>query len=285
MTPIFRYSKLDIFLILNTLALIALPFYMAIYTTFSVWWIVVGILHSYLIANLQNTSLHHQSHWPMFNKPSFNRYYEILLSMPSGFTNQGWKWAHLLHHKHVNDKPVDGKTKDPASVFLGGKNGQPLNFWKYTVGKATADIYCAFFKIRRGSTGIKQYQQQFLIEDIAIKLFFLSIAIINFKYLICLSVIYYFAYAENRAISYGEHWTVLDRRGDTTQDSISAGGFWCNLIGFGAGLHQEHHHKPGVHWSNYRKVTPLLSPKRKFIKGWHITNNPFWSHFKLLFKE
>ena len=285
MKKIFQYSLLDAFLFLYTVSLIILPMYMAVYTSMSVWWVPIGLVHSYLIANLQNTSLHHQSHWPMFASKKLNSYYEIVLSSVSGLTHQGWKKAHTLHHKHVNDHPADGRTKDPTSVYQGGKNGQPINVWIYTVNRGFQDLLNYLVLIKMRFIGIKKFDDQYRKESIAGKLFFLLIAMINFKYAILLLVVYFFAFMENRAIAYGAHWGVLERRGDTTQDAISVKGFWYNLLGFGLGYHQEHHHKPGVHWTRYKEVTPLLSPDRKFIKGYHLTNNPFWLHFKLLFKK
>ena len=285
MNKIFNYSRRDIFLLLYTLSLIVLPVCMAIYTSCSVWWIPIGLVHSYMIANLHNTSLHHQSHWPMFTNKKLNSYYEIILSSVSGLTHQGWKRAHLLHHKYVNDQPIDGKTRDPSSVYDGGKNGLPLNFWKYTVNRGFQDLLNYLIRFKKQLIGVKKIDAQFHKESIAGKIFFLLIIVINFKYAMALTVIYFFAFAENRAIAYGAHWGVLDRRGDTTQDSISIKGFWYNLLGFGLGYHQEHHHRPGVHWTRYKEVTQLLSPNRKFIHGCHLTNNPFWLHFKLLFKK
>jgi fatty acid desaturase len=270
-----------------TLSMIALPLCMAIYTEPSIWWALLFPVHVYLIANLQNTSLHHQSHWPMFENAKWNEYYQIIVSMPSGLTHQGWKYAHTLHHKYVNDKPSEpgGETKDPVSVFKHSLDGSPTNFWKYTFGKAWSDLVSVFMMFPYPKPEMKKYAMQLKYEQIAIKVFFIVLALINPVYTIQLIVVYYFGFVANCAISYGEHWTVLDRRGDTTQDSIGSYDKWVNIIGFGAGLHQEHHHKPGVHWTQYAEVTKLLNPNRKIVHGLHISNNPFWDHFKLLFKK
>ena len=282
---LFRHSPKDAYLFLYTLAMLALPYYMAVYTEPSVWWILVGAVQSYLIANLQNTSLHHQSHWPMFESARLNSYYEILVSMPCALANQGWKWAHLLHHKYINDQPVDGVTRDPVSVFLRGQNGNPENFWNYTVVQGLFDLKMIFKKTQYPNPALTKYAIQYSREQWAIKFFFASILLINPVYFVCLILVYWAAHAENRAISYGEHWTVLDRRGDTTQDSTSNYGWFVNWLGFGAGHHQEHHHRPGTHWTRYHEITPMLHPNRKLIPGLHIMNNPFWTHFKLLFKK
>ena len=97
--------------------------------------------------------------------------------------------------------------------------------------------------------------------------------------------IYALAHFLNAATSYGEHWTVLDRRGDTTQDSIGIYSRWYNIIGFGAGFHQEHHNKPNMHWTTLSSITPNMHPDRVIKGGMHITNCPYWDHFKLLFRR
>jgi fatty acid desaturase len=212
--------------------------------------------------------------------------------MPSGAACQTWKRSHLLHHKYVND-PIgeDGsQPKDPASVYFLGIHQKPANFWVYTCSNGFRD-FVKMFRFEKLQHAGKQYHlldkynQQYLKEQTAMKLFFVLIFAINFWYGLALLVIYLLGHIENFAISYGEHYGVLDRRGDTTQDSVGSYNWFVNWIGFGAGYHQEHHHKPGTHWTNLHRVTPILHPNRKIIKGLHIMNNPFWLHFKQLFKK
>jgi fatty acid desaturase len=288
---LFRYSPKDAYLLLYTISLFALPFYMAFYTVPSVWWILVGAVHAYLIANLQNTSVHHQTHWSAFSNNKLNSYYEIFLSMPAGAACQTWKRSHLLHHKYVNDQVDEtGQTKDPASVYYLGKNQNPTNFWVFICQSGYRDFIKMFRMEKLQHAGkqyhlLDKYNKQYIKEQIAIKLYFLSIFVINVWYGVALLGIYLIGHIANFAISYGEHYGVLDRRGDTTQDSVGSYNWFVNFIGFGAGYHQEHHHKPGTHWTDLHLVTPVLHPDRKIIKGFHIANNPYWSHFKLLFKK
>ena len=88
----------------------------------------------------------------------------------------------------------------------------------------------------------------------------------------------------NAAWHYGEHWGAHDRRGDTTQDSVGIYNWWYNTFCFNSGLHQEHHHKPGVHWTKLPSVTPLLHPDRVTACGMHIFNVPWSADLKKLIK-
>ena len=288
MKKIFRYSEKDIFLIIYTILMLVLPIALSLtYTTFTAVWLLGMFVHALVLANYRNSALHHQGHWPMFIDKKMNSIYEVLASIVSLTPNQSWKCNHFLHHKYVNDKPINGKTIDPTSVYRLGKNNEPANFWIYTVKSSAIDFYLTLFTAPSSPQlkKIAKFQQQNIKEVYAYKIYLLIIFLLNWKYGFLLLVVYYFTMVFDRAISYGEHWGVLDRRGDNTQDSIGIYSKWYNIIGFGAGYHQEHHRSPGTHWTQYSTITDQLSPNRKTIKGTHITNNPFWSHFKLLFQK
>jgi fatty acid desaturase len=180
--------------------------------------------------------------------------------------------------------------KDPASVYYFGKNQKPANFWIWISKNGYRDFVKMFRFEKLQHPGkqyhlLDKYNQQYLKEQSAMKLFFVLIFAINFWYGVALLAIYLLGHIENFAISYGEHYGVLDRRGDTTQDSVGSYNWFVNWIGFGAGYHQEHHHMPGTHWTNLHRVTPVLHPDRKIITGFHIANNPYWSHLVQLFKK
>jgi fatty acid desaturase len=280
--PIFKHSWKDSYLILYTIFLGALPFFF-MWLDVSFWILaVIFPVHAWLITNLQNGPLHHHTHWSTFKTKKLNNLYEIVLSAVGGIPNQIWKYAHLKHHIYVNDIPVNGTTKDPVSVFLHGKDGKVENFWSYCVRGIYNDFKKAFFPIKFPNIVNKQ---RCFLEQMSFNLYVLSIIVLDFHYGIYMLLVYALAYFLNKATSYGEHWGVLDRRGDTTQDSIGIYSRWYNIIGFGAGYHQEHHNKPNMHWTQLHTITPRMHPDRVIKGGMHITNNPYWSHFKLLFKK
>jgi fatty acid desaturase len=286
MKQIFRYSKLDAFLLVNLVLVGAIPYAVAYFDPPFWSWLLISVFHIWFVVNVQNTCLHHHAHWSVFVSTPVNRVYELFVSAVSGLPLQLWRYGHLLHHKHINDKPVNGRTKDPVSVYKYSDTDEPTNFWVYCFQSALrGDAKRAWIQAPPDVVRIPELHSRFLREQWAVRIYWFSIILINPLYGLFLVPVYLLVYFVNNANSYGEHWGVLDRNGDTTQDSIGIYSTWYNIFGFGAGYHQEHHHKPGVHWTQLSKVTPVLHPDRKIVGGIHILNNPFWSHFKLLFKK
>ena len=86
---------------------------------------------------------------------------------------------------------------------------------------------------------------------------------------------------------YGDHYGSEHHRGDVTRDSVSIYSRWYNFLTFRNGYHQEHHHSPGVHWTKFHEITPLLPEDRTVINDYHtghLNNVPFFKDLKLLFK-
>jgi fatty acid desaturase len=286
MKPIFRYSPLDAYLVLYAFFLFCVPYVLAIWTPPFVWLLIISLFQSWFIVNCQNSSLHHHTHWTTFNNSELNRYYELFLSAVTGIPQNAWKNTHLLHHRYVNDKPDEfGQTKDPVSVYKGRRDGELSNFWVYCFRLTVYFQIKNFFVASPQRIHLKEFNDRYNKELWAFRIYIISIFLINPLFGLWTCLVYALAFFLNNANSYGEHWGALNRRGDTTQDSIGIYSKWYNIFGFNAGLHQEHHHKPGVHWAKLPEVTPLLHPDRVLVKhGVHITNNPFWSHFVALIK-
>lgn len=279
----FRYSPKDLYLILYVTFIGLIPFAMIYFQPSFIWWVVIFPFHMWGIVNAMNSSLHHHSHWPTFINKKVNRVYEVYLSAILGIPHQLWKWAHISHHCFVNDKPINGKTKDPVSVFKGSNTDEPENFWHYCITGPSGVIQFVKDILR-----IKQYpkpidQRQFEIEMNAFRIYMIAVMLLDWQYGIWFWCLFAVALFFNAATSYGEHWGVLDRRGDTTQDSIGIYTRWYNFVGFGAGYHQEHHNSMMTHWTKLSELTSKMHPNRKTVKTMHIFNNPYWSHFKAMF--
>jgi fatty acid desaturase len=176
-------------------------------------------------------------------------------------------------------------SKDNISVLANGTNGQAENVWKFCLGwiVKTNFLYMAVTAKIKCIPLIKHKHWQ--REVITMAIFILLLLLLNFEY----GLWWFFVVCPvmqflNAAWHYGEHWGAHDRRGDTTQDSVGIYNWWYNTFCFNSGLHQEHHHKPGIHWTKLPSVTPLLHSNRVIVNGMHIFNVPWREDLKKLFK-
>ena len=279
---LFRHSIQDAFLVVQTVIMVAVPLIFAVVNPDVMWWIALLPVHVMLMLCCNNTSIHHHSHWETFNNKQLNHVYECLLSVAGATPVQVYRNAHLIHHKFVNDPPV---SKDSISVLANGQNGQAENAWKFCLKWTvrTNFLYGWVTKKIKIMPLAKPTHWQREVGIMAV--FTLLLMLLNFKY----ALWWFFVVCPmmqflNAAWHYGEHWGAHDRRGDTTQDSVGIYNWWYNTFCFNSGLHQEHHHKPGVHWTKLPSITPLLHPDRVIVKGMHIFNVPWRSDFKKLVK-
>ena len=279
---LFKHSIQDAFLLVQTLTAIIVPLAFAVIDPGVVWWALLLPLHVMLMLCYNNTSLHHHSHWETFNNKLLNRMYECLLSVAGATSVQVYRNAHLIHHKFVNDPPV---SKDAISVLANGINGQSENVWKFCLGwtyKTNFLYIWATGKLKLMPLVKHTHWQR---ELVALAAFTLLLVWMNWEY----ALWWFFIVCPvmqflNAAWHYGEHWGAHNRRGDTTQDSVGIYNWWYNTFCFNSGLHQEHHHKPGVHWTKLPSVTPLLHPDRVTAGGMHIFNVPWSADLKKLIK-
>jgi fatty acid desaturase len=282
MQSIFRNTTKDILLILQPLAVMLITLAMAIINPGLVWWLIIVPIQWLLVVNVINTSLHYQGHWPMFNSKKLNRLYEIFLGLVTVRNFQIYQSAHIKHHKFTNDRPVNNKTKDPVSVFSCGKNGQRELFWSYIVNKANWQALAIVKK--RPVIGIPVIDAKLKTEVWSIRGWLIILFLLNPVFAMFMYAVHYLAFCGDAANGYGEHWGALDRSEDTTQNAVGVYNWWFNTFGFNAGYHQEHHHRPAVHWTQLPTVTQELHPDRVIAKGMYIFNNPLWADLKATFK-
>jgi len=292
MKKLFKYSAKDAILVGQTVLTLLVAVSMAVLDLDLVWYLLIAPLHVMLIVNVQNSSLHHHTHWATFNSKMLNNLYELLIAAASGLKPQTYRYVHSVHHKHVNDLPINGISKDGISVFAHGVNGEVENVWKFCFRNAVAGllapwkyVFYQFWKKERVKTPMMNFTL-WRREQFAIVAFAFAIAAINLIYALWLIfVIYGISHFINYSWHYGEHYGSYHYRGDTTQDSVGIYGKWYNLLCFRSGYHQEHHHRPGIHWTKLHEITPLLPDTRVMVNGMHITNVPWIKDFKLLFKS
>jgi fatty acid desaturase len=292
MKTLFKHSVKDAVLIGQTVLTLLVAVAMAVLDLDLIWNLLIAPLHIMLIVNVQNSSLHHHTHWATFNNKVLNNLYELLIAAASGLKPQTYRLVHSIHHKYVNDSPVGGISKDGISVFAHGVNGNVENAWKFCFRNAVNGwsapwkyVFYQLWQAEKPNTRMMNYVL-WRREQFATVTFFVFILLLNFSYGVWLLFgIYFAAHFVNYSWHYGEHYGSYQHRGDTTQDSIGIYNKWYNLFCFNAGYHQEHHHRPGVHWTKQPEVTAALPASRVTVKGMHITNVPWVKDFKLLFKS
>jgi fatty acid desaturase len=306
MNTLFKHSSKDALLVVQTLTALTVAYTLALLDLGVFWNLLIAPFHIMLILNLQNTSLHHHTHWSTFCNKTLNSLYELLLSGASGFRPQQYRRVHSIHHKYVNDSPIYGKTQDTISVFEHGVKGQVENAWKFCLRNAVHAWTIPWKQLQHliwlpksikdrlpksptlrlpKNVYVEMSLNQMRKETWAFILFFVSIVLINFTYGIWLLFVYFIAMFFNYSWHYGEHYGSYHFRGDTTQDSVGIYNKWYNLFCFNSGYHQEHHHRPGMHWTRLAEVTPYLPPTRITVNGMHITNVPWIEHLKIIAKS
>ena len=285
---LFLNTPKDAWLVLQTIVLIMLPF-ITLSLDF-IWWAVLLPIHVFILLNASNTSMHHHTHWGTFLNRRWDEVYELFVSAACCFSSQMYRKCHTIHHKHVNDIPVNGVTRDPLSVFLDGTNGNRENVWKFCAVRTIAAMLLPYknilsmFGIGKMIPLTFMKYQSWRNEQWASIVLPVLVLVCDPTYgiwMIC--VIYLLAFFLNYSWHYGEHYGAHHLRGDTTKDSVGIYSRWYNTICFKSGYHQEHHHRPGIHWSRLDEVTPLLAVDRVQVSGMHVTNNPWWQDFKQLF--
>jgi fatty acid desaturase len=277
---IFRKTPLDLFLILYVVVAAVLPFAIAAFFNSALIWLVIAPLQATFLVIVMNTSMHHHMHTPIFNNKLLNRSYELFVSAVIGIPFQGWKTFHTIHHKYNNDSVINGKTYDPLSFYRYGKNGERENFWLYTVKGFWRDMtgITMLDKEDNCRTLIKiNKQTEFRNEKIAFYIFLLLIATVNpiyaIFYIVC---VYILSLILNNANSYGEHFGPVEQS-NFRSNSVGNYNKIYNVLCFNSGLHQEHHVRPSVHWTELPKITKTLPEKRHTISTMYMFNAPLIS--------
>ena len=276
-----KHSVKDSLLVIQTVVNVAVPLALAAMEHAGLA-LILAPLQILMMLSCNNTSLHHHSHWETFTKKSVNRVYELFLSMAAATPLQVYRNAHLIHHKFVNDPPP---SRDPISVLSLGQDGQPENLWQFCF-KWTYRTNFVWIWI----TGAGQHMplanlKALRRELIALAVFLVVLTLINPGYaawwffVICPAMQF-----ANAAWHYGEHWGAGHHRGDTTRDSVGIYNAWYNTLCFNSGLHQEHHHRPGVHWTQLPSITQRLPSDRITAKGMHVFNAPWLADLQKLVK-
>lgn len=188
---------------------------------------------------------HNFVHTPWFKAGFLNRVYMVLNSLNLGLPQVYYRHEHLVHHRYVNDRQDStGQTQDPTSLFAYGKNGQPENLISYCfLGPFRVSFWDSFRTIKR-----KGEATQLLIELIACGVGLSCYFVLSWQYFLFLFIpIFYLGWVLEHLENYYEHFGGIPE--NRFANSTSYYGHLYNTLFCNEGYHQEHHLRPGVHWT------------------------------------
>jgi fatty acid desaturase len=270
----FAHSRWDLVLVLITVADIWLIGWAAL---------IFGDLSKTLLAALAVAQLiltvtqyhvvmHNFIHTRFFRSRALNSIYSVLCGLPVMNSFTEGTIQHLNHHEHVND-PVDattGATRDPASTFRFGTQQSHEPFWRYVILTPLRElIETPDYSGRRARFGRRVFR-----EVCFIWMFWGVVGLCNWRFLLFSFVIIYVYQIITSGQNYFEHYGATP--GNRMANSVSCYGRVYNLLWFNNGYHQEHHHRPGVHWTKIKDLRGQMLPENnRHVVGYaHFLNIP-----------
>jgi fatty acid desaturase len=219
------------------------------------------------------------THTPWFNSTYLNQLVSILNSINIGQSVQAYHLSHVRnHHRYNNDqKNSDGHTNDWSSTFQQGKNGEHAGLFKYAFFGAVVSLLKIFryeilsvfnlWRIDKSEKNLldtianspdrrKKELNQIILDRMARCLGLGIFLAISWQWtLICYLPAFYLSLSFVNVQNYYEHYGAMP--GNRIANSVSYYGKLYNLLTFNDGYHQEHHLRPGAHWSAMPEVNKL----------------------------
>jgi fatty acid desaturase len=210
---------------------------------------------------------HNFVHTPWFKSEWLNRFYLAINSINIGLPQIYYRHEHLIHHRYVNDRQdVFGHTNDPTSLFANGKQGQPEPVLSYcALGIFRANLLEAFQEIiKRGE------RNQLYLEIATCLLGFVGYVYLSWHYVVFIFIpTFYLGWFLEHLENYYEHFGGIPE--SRYANSTSYYGYLYNVLFCNEGYHQEHHLRPGVHWTKRKQTrqeleTELDNPNRVILR-------------------
>ncbi|MBY8958725.1 fatty acid desaturase [Pseudomonas sp. MIS38] len=215
------------------------------------WWAYVplGLGYAISLSWSINSISHNQIHNAYFTPAWLNRAFDLLLSVTIGFSQTLYRDIHNRHHRGNSDLPgPDGKTIDPLSIYLHGKNGQPENPWAYTfLSFFRDDPKPIYNEMRRKRPKDARWVQVEIYVTVA---FYLLLAVYDWQAVLVLLPFWYLGQALSSLNGYYEHFG-----GNPDLPiawGVSAYSPLYNLLWMNNGYHAEHHYRPKMHWTQVK---------------------------------
>lgn len=233
-----------------TLAIVVLQLFVAIAlsVTDAPWWIVLGL--AYLVGAFANIALlvliHEYTHNLVFRGSVRNKLGAIFANVPILFPAAiGFRTYHLLHHRHMGVRELDGDLPSEAeATWVGNSTLRKLlwvtMFWfvqgvmrpNKTTGQRTLDAWTIFNVVAMAAVTLA---------------LFLSFGLAPVAYLF-LSTVFALGLHPVGGRWFQEHYVLTPG-----QETYSYYGP-LNRLMFNVGYHNEHHDFPGIPWSRLPAV-------------------------------
>ncbi|MFT5469917.1 MAG: fatty acid desaturase [Verrucomicrobiales bacterium] len=215
------------------------------------WNIAIGVVaglghfYNYIVVN------HEFMHTPPFRSKWLNLAMNTLSSVTLVYWMSLIDDGHKLHHAFNNDPKRGGKTKDPTSTWLKGRNGQQEPLLSYILlNFIRVNLPGPFMSVVRSVWTKKNPwpRRQFICESIALALTLGVVIAINPWFLIPMVLFSYVGWVLTDMQNYYEHYRA-GSPGTKYANSVSYYGKFYNIMMFNEGYHQEHHLRPTAHWT------------------------------------
>lgn len=264
---IWRHSPRDALLVAATLAELGVKLWLVI--GFESWGAgeLAGFFAALTLMNLFNYECtgHFFIHTPFFRHNGLNRGFGLINSLAIGFPQTLYRAEHGNHHRHGSDyrDAATGTTGDRSSIYRHGPADtapEPLL------------RYAALMPLRQDALWLARItparlRGQLALETIAVLGLLGLAAWVSLWALAFLCVLSWAGSALTHAENWLQHAHAIP--GSRQTDAVSSYGRWYNRLWCNNGYHQEHHFRPGVHWTAIPQVRPMLPPEegRRVVPG------------------
>lgn len=305
---LFRNTRWDLLHVLVVLGLLSLQVWAAVrFETLSIWALLATFCAMTYLGFLTSKTQHLHAHTPYFNSRVLNQAFGVAVSVLNRVPQVTYYYTHVIvHHRktiaYTNFRLIDlmgiGSLRDALflpwtavqnafSVFWVGVLRQAYKNRDQTLERPEEyhefESYDAYFEkaipgllywIREGGA---PRLRAFTIE-LAVSIAYPAMLLaIDWRYFLlfyvpcrCIAEDWILSYEE-----YCEHWGIMDASSSLT-DAVSSYGP-VNLLIFNAGYHQEHHARPGLHWTKLPAArADMLPDEQRRVVPVHYFTSPFF---------
>lgn len=223
------------------------------------YWILLLIAANCFYEFIITTITHNVVHVPVFRKKSWNKVFQLYLSLANGYPVSGFVPGHnLSHHEHLQT-PKDA-ARTTRARFKWNLLNQLLFFFLLAgdIQRSERKFVKKMWRVKPG------WSRQYLVETVLVFSSKLILLLIDWPRALLLVIIpHFYSTWGIFGTNYWQHDGCDENH--PYNHSRNFTGKLFNWLTFNNGYHAAHHMKPGLHWSLYPKyhethVKPHLHP-------------------------